>query len=74
MGRTMFLKYEAASQALEAQDLLTQFTVASYTSLKKSSREQLHRKVHKCAHPDLYDSPKNRVTLKDVVGIISGRR
>lgn len=58
---------------IEAQEMLNQSLVATMPHMKPQARSKAHKNLHKLAFPDLYDTPKNFVTLEEVQKRLSRR-
>ena len=59
-----FESFWQAITPIEAQDMLTQFTILDWPNMKKEARQSLHRKIHKQAFPKTHDPKQD--TTKDI--------
>ena len=62
-------KYVTGIPILQARELLDNITASSFAHNKQS--EKIHRKIHKQANPDMWES-KKPVTLDKLMGLING--
>lgn len=60
-----------AMNAISARERLVDFNVSDYPSLKKQSREKLHREFYKAAFPLMEDATKNIGTTEDLMKLLS---
>jgi len=65
-----FLSYVKAIDFIQAKEMLMGIQVASYPNSKKEYQQKLHKKLHKAANPDLYESPKKVLTTEDIARML----
>lgn len=66
-----FQMYVKCIPILQARELLDDVTASSFPHNK--NQKEVHRKIHKAAHPDLWGE-KKAISLDQLMGIINGRR
>jgi hypothetical protein len=54
---------------LEAQETLRAMSMADWPNMKRSAREELHRKIHKAAYPVTYSKPVTVQELAKMLGL-----
>jgi hypothetical protein len=68
------IAYIKAIEVLRAGEKLDEVRVSSYPHMDKGGRERTHRAWHRKAVPDLYERPRNTVTLADVARMAKVRQ
>jgi hypothetical protein len=57
--------------AMEAQETLNQTLISSWSNLKQSDREKMHKKLYMQAYPDSFNEQK-QVSLADALRGLNG--
>lgn len=73
----LFENYWSAITVIEAQEMLKNLTIQDWTKMKNSSREKLHRQLHRDAYPASFNEVKqvsNDELAKILGGGLNGRR
>lgn len=56
---------------IEAQDMLLKMQIADYPNMTKSSRQKLHKEMHKKAYPSSFNESK-KITNDELMRLING--
>jgi len=54
---------------MESQEMLRDMTMMDWPHMKKGSREELHRKLHRAAYPSTYSTPVSVQELAKMLGL-----
>jgi hypothetical protein len=66
----VFTAYWNAITAIEAQEMLVEMTLHDWPKMKKNSRTELHRKIHKQAYPYL---EARTITPQELARMLNGK-
>ena len=65
--------YIIGMNQLKSEEMLSNFTVQMFPSMKKDAMNKNHREVYKNAFPEQFNSPKRIVKTSDLAKVLSGR-
>lgn len=51
---------------MEAQEVLSDIMISSWSNMKQKDREKMHKKLYKQAYPDIFREAK-QVSLSDIL-------
>jgi len=74
MALVTFNEYWEAMTAVEAQEMLLSFQIASWPMFKKETRSRVHKDIQKLANPKLSDVAKEPVNMENIVAKLTGAK